>query len=284
VFYWSTTIFVAYGGSSLAGIGLIMAALAPFAILKDCSGMTAAGEAASAVGLWGTIRALLIAVVVTVIWEIAHVPGWFTAMATNALDEAFSGVEQAFTDVFQGKDVTEALASVSGKLSDAETYNAAAVMEPRFWWCRWKKEFLLETTAAVNKVRLDILVMRLALLGPSDTVGPVAAKLQEVSSCRAIEEDLSTTLSDAHKLCIGLLRHTEGPFNGLDDLKTVEGLDELEGFDDAIAGMNKIVKFPAKTPDSMEADELVQLSIIFCMLEYIISHIAAITKGAVKLS
>merc|ERR1719198_2764066 len=36
VFYWSSTIFVAYGGSSLAGIGLMMAALSPFAILKHC--------------------------------------------------------------------------------------------------------------------------------------------------------------------------------------------------------------------------------------------------------
>merc|ERR1719389_1619823 len=120
VFYWFSTIFVAYGGSSLAGIGLIMAALAPFAILKSCQGLTPEGEAAQAVGLWGTIRALLIAVVVTVFWEIMHIPGWFTKMSTEKLDEAFHGVMDAFKDVFEGKDVTEALDGVSGALSDAE--------------------------------------------------------------------------------------------------------------------------------------------------------------------
>merc|ERR1719310_1620907 len=93
-FYWFSTIFVAFGGSSLAGIGLIMAALAPFAILKACAASNAAAEAASAVGLWGGIRALLIAVVVTVLWEIAHIPGWFTKMSTQALDKALEGVEK----------------------------------------------------------------------------------------------------------------------------------------------------------------------------------------------
>jgi len=284
VFYWSTTIFVAYGGSSLAGIGLIMAALAPFAILKDCAATSAAAEAASAVGLWGTIRALLIAVVVTVFWEIVHIPGWFTAMATDKLDTAFEGVSKAFDDVFEGRDVTEALEGVSGALGDAETYNAAAIMEPRFWWCRWKKEFLLETTDALNKVRLDIMVMRLALCGSKEEVGPVCKKLKQVESCTAIEKDLTGTLHDAHKLTISLLRHTNGPFPGLDDLESVEGLDELEGLDEAITGINKIVEFPKKTPSSMEDDQLVQLSIVFNMLQYMITRIAAITKGAVKLS
>jgi len=284
VFYWSTTIFVAYGGSSLAGIGLIMAALAPFAILKDCAGMTPEAEAASAVGLWGTIRALLIAVVVTVFWEILHIPGWFTAMSTEKLDKAFHGVMDAFKDVFEGKDVTEALDGVSGALGDAETYNSAAVMEPRFWWCRWKKEFLLETTAAVNRVRLDILVMRLAIMGSSDTVGTVCKTLGKAKACREIEDDLQTTLSDAHDLTIALLKHTNGPFPGLDNLASVEGLDELKGFDAALDEINKIVSSPSKVPTSMEDDECVQLSIVFCMLQYMITRIAAITKGAVKLS
>jgi len=284
VFYWSTTIFVAYGGSSLAGIGLIMAALAPFAILKSCAASTPEAEAASAVGLWGGIRALLIAVVVTVVWEIVHIPGMFTAMATESLDKAFKGVQQAFEDVFKEKDVTEALATVADNLGDAETYNSAAIMEPRLWKCKWKKEFLMETSASLAKVRSDILVLRLALLGDKETVGQVMKFLNKVPQAKKMEDDLAATLEDSRELCIELLKHETGPFDGLDKLDDIAGIDELDGFDDAVDGVNKVVTLPSKAPDSMEADDCVQLSIVFVMLEYIIAHIAGITKAAVKLS
>jgi len=275
VFYWSTTIFVAYGGSSLAGIGLIMAALAPFAILKACAASTPEAETASAVGLWGSIRALLIAVVVTVIWEIVHIPGMFTAMATESLDKAFKNLAQAFDDVFKEKDVTEALAEVSSNLGDAETYNSAAIMEPRLWKCKWKKEFLLETSASLAKIRSDVLVLRLALLGDKEKVGDVIKYLNKVPQAKKMEEDLAATMEDARELSIELLKHDQGPF---------DGLDELEGFDEAIDGVNKVVKLPAKAPETMEADDCVQLSIVFVMLEYIIAHVADVTKAAVKLA
>eukprot|EP00929_Paragymnodinium_shiwhaense_P028505 TRINITY_DN164_c3_g2_i5.p1 TRINITY_DN164_c3_g2~~TRINITY_DN164_c3_g2_i5.p1 ORF type:complete len:754 (+),score=213.91 TRINITY_DN164_c3_g2_i5:172-2262(+) len=285
VFYWFSTIFVAYGGSSLAGIGLIMAALAPFAILKSCGNLTPEAEAASAVGLWGGIRALLIAVCVTVLWEIVHIPGWFTTMSKDELDKAFDGVHNAFLKVFDGKDVTDDLGKVSGHLGDAETYNAAAVMEPRFAYCRWKKDFLVESCSALNRVRLDILVLRLALLGDKDKVNEeLMAHLNKVEQFEHLKMDLTDTLDAARKLCIKLLGHKDGEFNGLDELETVDGLDELDGFDETIAGVNQICKLPDTAPDTMESDEFVQLSIIFVMLEYVIVHIAEITKGAVKLS
>merc|ERR1719238_2679891 len=143
-------------------------------------------------------------------------------------------------------------------------------MEPRFWLCKWKKEFLMESTAAVNKVRLDILVMRLALLGPNDTVGNVVKNLK-MKATEEMKKDLLQTLKDAQQLTVGLLKHGSGPFDGLDNLESVEGIDELQGVEKAIAGINKTLKFPSKAPDTMEADELVQLSIIFIMLEYIIA-------------
>jgi len=74
-FYWVGTIFVAKGTSSLAGVGLMMAALAPFAIVLKCPAeITAAAETAKAVGLWGSIRALLI---VPVTLEVAEAAGPF---------------------------------------------------------------------------------------------------------------------------------------------------------------------------------------------------------------
>eukprot|EP00929_Paragymnodinium_shiwhaense_P082458 TRINITY_DN4344_c0_g1_i1.p1 TRINITY_DN4344_c0_g1~~TRINITY_DN4344_c0_g1_i1.p1 ORF type:complete len:833 (+),score=240.60 TRINITY_DN4344_c0_g1_i1:100-2598(+) len=284
VFYWSITIFVAYGGSSLAGIGLIMAALAPFAILKSCSGLSAEMEAASAVGLWGGIRALLIAVVVTVFWEIVHIPGWFSAMSTKALDEAFENTKKAFTDAFDDKDVSEDLSAVSAKLGDAETFNSAAAMEPRFMWCRWKKEFLAESTAAVERVRRDVHVMRLAILGNKGEVGPIMSKLAATPGGKKMKKDLENTLEDARKLTIGLLEHTQGYFEEVDKVEDLEGLEHLDGFDEAMEDINKSVKCPDAAPESMEGDELCQMAILFVMLEYITVHAADITRGAVKLS
>eukprot|EP00929_Paragymnodinium_shiwhaense_P039267 TRINITY_DN2064_c0_g1_i1.p1 TRINITY_DN2064_c0_g1~~TRINITY_DN2064_c0_g1_i1.p1 ORF type:complete len:349 (-),score=71.82 TRINITY_DN2064_c0_g1_i1:73-999(-) len=286
VFYWLSTIFVAYGGSSLAGIGLIMAALAPFAILKRCTAMTPEGEAASAVGLWGGIRALLIAVVVTVIWEIIHIPGSFTRMSGDSLKAGFTSLEAAFKAVFDGKDVDADLAAVSASIGDAETYNAAAAMEPRLWKCSWKKEFLEETAGNINKVRLDVLVMRLALLGGNTSLPTDNAikDMKAVEEIVAMIEDLNTTLADAKELSMRVLEHNDGPFDGLKKLQTMEGLSELDGFDAAVSALSKAVPFPSKTPESLEEDRLCQMSIVLVMLEYVIAHIAEITEGAVKLA
>eukprot|EP00929_Paragymnodinium_shiwhaense_P059746 TRINITY_DN298_c0_g3_i1.p1 TRINITY_DN298_c0_g3~~TRINITY_DN298_c0_g3_i1.p1 ORF type:complete len:348 (+),score=97.02 TRINITY_DN298_c0_g3_i1:80-1045(+) len=284
VFYWSCTIFVAYGGSSLAGIGLIMAALAPFAILKSCNGLTSEMEAASAVGLWGGIRALLIAVVVTVFWEILHVPGWFSSMSTKALEEAFESVEDAFKKAFKDEDVCEALGKASAKLGDADTFNSAASMEPRFMWCRWKKEFLTESTAAVDRVRCDVHVMRLAVLGIKDTPGPIMSKLAALPDGKRMQEDLAKTLTDARNLTIGLLEQTQGHFEEIDKIDDLAGLEYLDGFESAMEGINKTVKCPATPPETMEDDELCQLAIVFVMLQYITVHVADIMRGAVKLS
>eukprot|EP00929_Paragymnodinium_shiwhaense_P059745 TRINITY_DN298_c0_g2_i2.p1 TRINITY_DN298_c0_g2~~TRINITY_DN298_c0_g2_i2.p1 ORF type:complete len:353 (+),score=115.63 TRINITY_DN298_c0_g2_i2:80-1060(+) len=289
IFYWASTIFVAQGGSSLAGIGLIMAALAPFAILKTCATESAAMESASAVGLWGGIRALLIAVVVTVLWEIAHVPGSFCRMSKDSLNEAFESMQKAFVAVFDEKDISDELGEVSKKLGDADTFCSAAVMEPRLWWCRWLKEFLGESTAAVDQVRRDVLVMRLALLGETagtdkEEVGHIMKYLSKVPKTQELKEHLKEILEESKVLTVGLLEHLNGPFDGLKKINRVDNLDDLQGIDDAIKDINTVVKMPPKAPETMEADELCQLSIIFVMLEYICVHIANITKGAVRLS
>eukprot|EP00929_Paragymnodinium_shiwhaense_P059744 TRINITY_DN298_c0_g2_i1.p1 TRINITY_DN298_c0_g2~~TRINITY_DN298_c0_g2_i1.p1 ORF type:complete len:353 (+),score=117.23 TRINITY_DN298_c0_g2_i1:80-1060(+) len=289
IFYWASTIFVAQGGSSLAGIGLIMAALAPFAILKACGNVTADMEAASAVGLWGGIRALLIAVVVTVVWEIAHVPGSFCRMSVESLEAGLEKMEEAFKKVFAEEDASDELATVSKKLSDADTFCSAAVMEPRLWWCRWKKEFLAESTAAVDMVRRDVLVMRLALLGETagtdnEKVGDIMKYMGKVPKTKELRDHLQDILKESKTLTIDLLSHKTGPFEDLKKITRVDGLDDLDGIDAAIKDINTVVKMPAKAPETMEADELCQLSIIFVMLEYICVHIANITKGAVRLS
>lgn len=282
VVYWFLTLYCAKSGGSLSSIGLMMSALAPFAIVQQCTVMTPEAEAAKAMGLWGSIRALLICVVLTVAFEIVHIPGVFTDLTAKSLDNAFKGLNQAFEDVFAEKDVTDALAVVSDNLGKAQEFNDAAKMEPRFWKCPWKKELVVSTCAHLNKIRSDVLVMRLALLGGKGEVGEVFSHLNKVSETREMALDLRNTIEDSRVLTIALLQHEEGRFGGLEKLATIEGLNELDGYDEAISSMNKLVRFPENAPETMENDELCQLSIVFVMFAYLIDHVAAITVDTVK--
>jgi hypothetical protein len=290
VFYWLCTLTVGKGTSSLAGMGLLMAALSPFALYKFCAPDTPEAQAGMAIGLWGGIRALLIAVVITIIMEFLHVPGLFTRLSREKLDEAFKALQKSFDNVFpQGKvsdaqtAVDEALAEAAGKIGDAETFNVACKMEPRLWMAPWKGTFVEETAGHLKRIRLDMLLVKQALVGIDGKMEEMVEMLNSVEEVVHMRKDLHETMEDARKLSIGLLEHEYGRFPGLDKLSTVEGLDELDGFDEAVAGVNKKVEIK-EVPKTMEDDHAVRFSIVFVMLEYLIQHISAVTQGAVKLS
>merc|ERR1719281_1321086 len=97
-----------------------------------------------------------------------------------------------------------------------------------------------------------------------------------------MQNDLDTSLEDAREIAKELLDHGYGPFEGMKKLDNLEGLDELDGFDTTIATVSGMVKFPSTPPDSMEDDQLCQLSIIFVMLDYTIKHIAEIIKVSIR--
>lgn len=290
-FWWLSTVFVAHGGSSLAGIGLWMAALAPFAILKTCQDQSATATATAAVGLWGGIRALLIAVTITIISEVLHCPGLFTKMATEALDDAFESMQEAFKAVWpEGKvesakeKVDVALKVVSESIANAELYNTAAKMEPRLWKCPWKGNFLLETCEQLRKVRLDVMLVKRAMCGLDGKMELLEEMFDAVPEYKSLKKDLDGTMEGARELTKAVLEHDFGEFLGLKLLDQVEGLHDLDGYDEALESQCKLLEFPSKAPDSMEGDQLVQISIVFVMLAYLIEHVADITRAAVKLA
>eukprot|EP00929_Paragymnodinium_shiwhaense_P101961 TRINITY_DN6515_c0_g1_i2.p1 TRINITY_DN6515_c0_g1~~TRINITY_DN6515_c0_g1_i2.p1 ORF type:complete len:653 (+),score=206.56 TRINITY_DN6515_c0_g1_i2:2-1960(+) len=286
-FYWIGTILLAKSGSSLSGIGLLMAALAPFAVMARCVPLTPAQELAKAGGLFGTIRALLIAVIITVVFELLFIPGMFTKLATDSLKQAFEAMAVAFDEVLkeQGKPIDDVLGDLSAKLGDADMYNTAAAMEPRLWRCGWQGDFLSSVSGSLNKARLDINIMKLALDGYGSKEGAsVMRHLNTVAEVGEMKKDLSTTIRDGQTLSIGLLEHEFGHFDGIEMLEEIEGLDDLNGYDEAVTKLSKVVKFPSKAPESMEEDELCQLAIVFVMLDYLVKHIAEVTKAAVKLA
>jgi hypothetical protein len=268
-----------------------MAALSPFALYKFCIPDTPEAAAASAVGLWGGIRALLIAVVITVVMEFAHVPGLFTKLARNSLNDAFLAMQKAFASMFEEHDIAnakknidEALGAVSAALGDAEMYNAACIMEPRLTKCAWKSKFLAETSANLHKVRLDVLLIKQALCGLDGRMDLMIELLMKVPEVKHMKTDLDRTLEDARELAIGLLDHGNGKFKGLNNLDSIEGIDELDGYDEALEHQCKVLSFPRKAPECPEDDECIRLSIVYVMLEYLIQHLAAVLKGGVRLS
>jgi len=290
-FFWLATTIVGKGSSSLSGIGILMAGLAPFSLYRRCVPQTAASEAAGAIGLWGGIRALLIAVLITVLAQFVHVPGLFTQLACKEMSASFDSMKKAFKHVWADENpskaaelLDEALAEVSTHLGEAVSFSASSVMEPRLWNCPWKGDFLKETCDNLSKVRLDILLIKKALCGLDGQMEKITALLNRVPEVAHIKKDLADTLQDAHELTMALLEHEKGEFLGLDKLDTVDGLDELDGYDEAIIGQDKVCRFPANAPDTMENDDLVRISVVYVMLEYLVQHLAAVTKSGIKLS
>jgi len=282
--YWLVTIHIAYSGSSYALIGLFMAALAPFTIVKECPKVV--DEAAGALGTWVFIRGCIIAMLIMSIFEFVSVPAEQAKLATQKLDEAIKACQAAFAALWADKDPKPIIVPVAGELGSAGTFSTGAKLEPRFWRCKWKAELMDELIAIITKVRVDVLTICHAMGGSDGHPDGISAVLSKVPAVKQFQKDLDGTLEDAREISEHLLSHGYGRFTGLSKLDTVDGLDELDGYDAAIDAINKLpeVKFPNPAPETMEDDLLCQLSITFMMLDYTIKHIADIIKATIRKS
>jgi hypothetical protein len=279
--YWVATIHVGYGGSSFALVGILMAGLAPFVVVKECDpNPTDTGGAA---GLWIGIRGCIIAMVIVSLCEILSVPGVQGDLAFQSFDAAMQGLKAAFKDLWAEKDPLPAMEPVPGHIGQSDMFNSGAKLEPRYWKCKWKSGFQAQCNVVATKIRLDILTIKHAMDGSGKVKGESLFKiLNKVPAIAAMAKDLDNTLEDAREISIELLEHGYGPFGGAAKLDSLEGVDELDGFATAIEDVAKIVKFPDSAPDTMEDDELCRLSIIFVMLDYSIKHVAEMIKDAIR--
>merc|ERR1719321_1337098 len=280
--YWVVTIHLGYCACSFSLIGLLMAALAPFTIVKECPDPSKLSDAAAAGGLWVGIRGTIIAMVIVSLCELCSVPGEQGNLASSAWNDAVKAIQQAFKDLWAGQDPKPAIEPVSGSLGDASGFNPGAKLEPRYWRCPWKADYLDELVAIAGKLRLDVLTMMLALERSKGTPDDIKNVLVKVPAIKSMQGDLDGTLEDAREIAVELLDHGYGPFEGMKKLDNLEGLDELDGFDATIGQISGMVKFPSKPPDSMEDDQLCQLSIVFVMLDYTIKHIGEMIKVSIR--
>jgi len=297
--YLITTLNIAFSGSSFATIGIFMAALAPFQMVKQCP-VGGSDDMAAAQGLWVGIRGTMIAMVILSTCEYASIPGEQGRMAVLKFDSALQAIQAAFVELWDDKE-PKSCDGVSGLLSEASTYNKGAILEPRGARTPWRFQLMSELIGSTSKLRADILTIRHGLGGHDLITGrcwELLRKVQVEASPRRIEktgssakysaleamaEDLRVTLEDSREIAVTLLSHGSGPLDIIHKLHTTEGIDELDGLDAAIANINDFgLTFPAKAPASLEGDELCQLAIVFVMLEYSVKHMAEMVKSCVR--
>ena len=68
-------------------------------------------------------------------------------------------------------------------------------------------------------------------MSEDDVMDKIVTLLNKVPEVVHWKKDLNATLEDACELSIAPLDHEYSKFGGLDKLDTVEGLDDLDGFD-----------------------------------------------------
>jgi hypothetical protein len=284
--YWWGMLYVHFSGCSFATIGLLSAALSPFVLVVKCPPMDQVDGRGGALPLWRGVRGFLIALFIMTIAEYLSSTDSLSKISYDAVDKALTCIKESLQAAWGKNDVQEALEPVPGAIADAKTYGFSAVMEPRFYKCKWKYDLCLEVVVEVEKMRLDVSFMRMAMTGADGKTKGVFNVIEGLSAFASMKEDLEKTSAQARQLTNDLLKHEWGEFTGLEKLLALEGNEELDGLEDAIKDVNKVesVTWPTDEIQTMEDDLLCQLSIIFLMLEAINSRENAIIAACVRRS
>jgi hypothetical protein len=279
---WNVALYGFFSGGPLALPALLVAALTPFKWVASCpTGDISAG----ARGLWAGMVANVMAILFVSTFQYFLAPGRASVLAVDSLDKAFIGMETSFAAFWAGKDAKEPMGSVAGDLGSGSGFNASAKIEPRFWRTGWKFALYNDVVAQCSQIRLDILMMSYAMGGSDgkmETVN-IMEKFRHASEFKEVQDDMNTTLEDAHRLVVEILSHESGHFDGLSKLKTVAGIDTLEALPDLIKSVSKEgLAFPSKLEDSLEDDELCMVSSVFLMLDATVKHIAGLLKSSIR--
>merc|ERR1719463_606127 len=264
-FFWIIGVYGYFSGSVFLLPCLLFVALTPFRWVSSCpTGDIAAGARA----IWGGMVANILAMLFVASFQYMLAVDRANNLATTSLDNAFGGIRKAFDAFWDHKDATEAMASVAGDLGSGSGYAGSAAIEPRFWRNSWKKSLYLDIVGHLQTIRLDVLMLWFAMAGSDGKPDGAFAKFDGSPDFKRVKEDMTTTLEDAHSLAIGMVTHEQGRYTGLSALKATTGIDDLDALPPVIKYLNSTLKFPASPPDSMEDDELCQISTVCMLLDY----------------
>merc|ERR1719217_867980 len=276
---WTIGLYGYYAKSVFLLPCLVFVALTPFRWITSCpTGDIAAG----ARGLWAGMVANVIAIALVAGCQYLLSVDRANNLAINSMEEAFDGLKKAFGAFWTHKDATEPMAPVAGALGAGSGFCGSAKIEPRMWRCPWKAGLYVDIVGHVQTIRLDILMLWFAMAGSDGKPDSIFAKFCDDKNFLSVKDDLNGTLEDAHGLAIAMISHEGGKFSGLGNIKSKTGIDELGALPGLITKLNAKMKFPAQAPESMEDDELCQVSTICMLLDSTIKHIADLMKVTIR--
>jgi len=276
---WTSSLYGYFAKSVFLLPCLLFAALSPFKWVSRCP----TGEiSAGARGLWAGMVSTILAIVFVCSFQFVLAIDRANNLAAKALDDAFNGLKDSFDAFWKHQDAMEPMAGVSGNCGAGTGYCGSAAIEPRLWRNPWKKDLYMEVVGHVQQIRLDILMMWFACAGSDGKPDGIFKKFEASKNWGPAKQDLNTTLEDAHALAMGILKHESGHFDGLSKLKVTTGIDTLDNLPDLVKDMNAALKFPAEAPETMEDDELCQISTVCMLLEATIQHMAVLLKGTIR--
>jgi hypothetical protein len=258
---------------------LVFVALTPFRWVTSCpTGDISAGARA----IWGGMVANILAIGFVCTCQYTMGADRANHLAINALDDAFIGLKNAFHAFWDEKDATVPMGSVAGDLGAGSGYCVSAIIEPQFYRIPWKSSLYNDIVEKTRQIRLDVLMLWFAMAGSDGQPDAIFQKFNHIQSFSDVKDDLNSTLDDAHALAIAMMKHDKGHFTGLNVLKSTTGIDVLDALPGLILELNRTLTFPRTPPDSMEDDELCQISTVCFLLDCTVQHIAALLKVCIK--
>jgi hypothetical protein len=280
--FWGCTLYSAYSGSKFAGIGLLAAAIGATRFVALCPETTAAG---GEVGLWFAMMYVMFSTAIIFMSEYIFAVDRASSLATTSLNDAFTGVQAGFKAFWDQQDIGTAIAPVGGACDFADSCNASAIVEPRFWRHDWKNFLVTDLVENVRTLRLDLLMMESALEGGSGSASGLFDEFADTDEWAAIKKDLDSTLEQARMLAVELVGLEKGKFKALEKEISFEEdnkMDELEDLPALLKTLAGKLPFPDKAPSSMEDDALCKVSTALVMLQSTCAHIAHIIHAVIN--
>merc|ERR1719375_1553434 len=276
---WALGLYGVFAKSVFLLPCLVFVALTPFRWVTSCpTGEIAAGARA----IWAGMVANILAIGFVCTCQYTMGADRANHLAINAMDDAFLGLRKAFHAFWDEQDATGPMGSVAGDLGAGSGFCGAAIIEPRFNRLSWKSALYVAMVGHLRQIRLDILMLWFAMAGSDGQPDAIFQKFNASPQFAAVRDDMNGTLEDTHALCVAMVAHEKGRFTGLEKLNTTTGTDELDALPGLIVELNAKLRFPREAPDSMEDDEICQISTVCFLLDSTVKHIAALMKCAVK--
>jgi len=279
---WLFGIFGVFSKSRFATASIFIVALVPFKLIGHCPAPGAdlvAGAAATYAGMVGFV----LAIIFVASFQYLLAKDRASNLALTSLGSAFQGLKRGLDAFWVAEDMQGPMSSVSGDLGTGSGCSASAAIEPRLWRTPWNHALYMDVVASLTVLRLDFLMMWHAMAGRNGQPENLFNKFAATPEFKNVQMDLSQTFQDASMICTNMLAHTGGILSGLQDLKTTTGIDQLEALPALIDNLNRGgLNFPAVPGETMEDDDLCQISTILLMLDSTVKHMASLLKKPVK--